>query len=227
MLIAGMVCPVSALEFATADITNPASLPPAFAGVDVVIHAAGLAHVFHNAEAQASRFMAVNEIGTKNVAEASVQAGVRHLVLVSTVAVYGGSRPDYDENVPCYPKGPYAESKWRAEERAREIAQIGGMQLTILRLATLYGEGDPGNVARLIRSIEAGHFVWVGNGLNRKSLLHRDDAARACLAALNRSDDTLRIYNVAATPCTMRQVVEEIADALGRRIRRLPYPKPC
>ena len=213
------------LEFASADITNPASLSPAFVGVDAVVHAAGLAHVFRNADAEASRFTTINEVGTVNVVQASAQAGVRHLVLVSTVAVYGGSRPNYDEDVPCRPISPYAQSKWHAEQRAGEIAQSAGMQLTILRLATLYGEGDPGNVARLIRSVDTGRFIWAGNGSNRKSLLHRDDAARACLAALHRSEGGLQVYNVAAAPCTMRQVVEGIASVLGRRIPRWQIPQ--
>ena len=208
-----------------ADILDPASLAAAITGVDAVIHAAGLAHVFRDADALVSRFSAINEVGTANVAQASAHAGVRHLVLVSTVAVYGGSTPNYDEDVPCHPVGPYAQSKWQAEQRAREIAQLAGMQLTILRLATLYGEGDPGNVARLIRSVDAGRFMWVGNGSNRKSLLHRDDAARACLAALHRSDGNVHVYNVAAAPYTMRQVVEGIAGVLGRRLPRLRVPQ--
>ena len=36
------------------------------------------------------------------------------------------------------------------------------MALTILRLATLYGEGDPGNIKRLIRTIDQGRFIWIG-----------------------------------------------------------------
>lgn len=219
--------PMTGAEFRRVDITDPASLIAAVAGVDAVIHAAGLAHVFRDTDARASRFTAINEIGTANVAEASARAGVRHLVLVSTVAVYGGSKPDYGENVPCRPRGPYAESKWRAEERARAIALAAGMRLTILRLATLYGEGDPGNVARLIRSVDAGRFIWIGDGSNRKSLLHRDDAARACLIAAMHSDGAAEVYNVSGASYTMRQVVEGIADALDRRIPRWQVPGPA
>ena len=56
------------------------------------------------------------------------------------------------------------------------------MALTILRLATLYGEGDPGNVGRLMRTLDRGRFLWIGDGSNRESLLYRGDAARACMA---------------------------------------------
>jgi hypothetical protein len=43
------------------------------------------------------------------------------------------------------------------------------MALTILRLATLYGEGDPGNVGRLMRALDRGRFLWIGDGSNRNS----------------------------------------------------------
>jgi nucleoside-diphosphate-sugar epimerase len=105
------------------------------------------------------------------------------LILISSVSVYGPYTLGlYDENTPCRPVGPYPLSKFHAELRAIEIADKSGMALTILRLATLYGEGDPGNVGRLIRSLDQGRFVWIGDGSNRKSLLYKRDAARACVA---------------------------------------------
>ena len=109
-----------------------------------------------------------------------------------------------------------AMSKWQADQRAIEIAGDNGMHLTILRLATLYGEGDPGNVARLMRLIDRGRFVWVGDGLNRKSLIHREDAARACVTAACSPGGGIRIDNVSALACSVRDLVEGLAVALGR-----------
>ena len=212
------------IDYCYADILDPASLRAAMHGVECVIHAAGLAHVFDSSQATVAPFYTVNETGTANVAQAAAQAGVRHLILISSVAVYGSSLSERDEEAICRPEGPYAESKWRAEQRAMEIAAASGMHLTILRLATLYGEGDPGNVARLMRAIDRGRFVWIGDGSNRKSLLHREDAARACLAVLGRPGVGISIYNVSAPPCTMRDVVGGLAAALGRRVPRWRVP---
>jgi nucleoside-diphosphate-sugar epimerase len=126
----------------------------------------------------------------------------------------------YDENTPCNPVGPYALSKYNAELRAIEIARESGMALTILRLATLYGEGDPGNVGRLMRTLDRGRFLWIGDGSNRKSLLYRGDAARACMAVAERPASGINIYNISAPACTMREIVDGIADALGKH----PFP---
>ena len=94
------------------------------------------------------------------------------------------------------------------------------MALTILRLATLYGEGDPGNVGRLMRTLDRGRFLWIGHGSNRKSLLYKGDAALACMAVAERPASGINIYNVSAPACTMRETVECIADALGKH----PFP---
>jgi len=200
------------------DILEPAALTRTCAGVDGVIHCAGLAHIFDKRRAAAAPYRQVNEQGTANVARAAREANVADFVLVSSVSVYGsGAGAGSDESAPCHPRGAYAESKLGAERRATEILEGSGTSLTILRMATIYGEGDPGNLVRLIRAIDRGRFVWIGSGANRKSLLYRSDAATACLAALGSRSDSPRIYNVSDQPCSMRRIVETAARHLERR----------
>ncbi|MBE3120300.1 MAG: NAD-dependent epimerase/dehydratase family protein [Candidatus Atribacteria bacterium] len=141
------------LDYRPADILDLSSLNSLFRDVTQVIHVASLSHIFNKTQAVVAPFKAINEQGTANVARAAAIAGVRHFILISSVSAYGGSRNGGAEDSGCYPQGPYAESKYQAEQCAIEIAQGAGMALTILRLATLYGDGDPGNVARLMRAI--------------------------------------------------------------------------
>lgn len=205
------------VEYIRADILTPDSLRAAMGGVEIVIHAAGLAHVFNEPPGILATFRAVNEIGTANVVRTAAAAGVRHCVLVSSVSVYGHDSKSCDETAVCRPWGAYAESKLQAERRAAEIARLAGMRLTILRMATIYGEWDPGNVARLIAAIDRGRFIWVGSGANRKSLIYREDAARACIAALHRQAKAFQVFNVSAAPYSMREIVDGIFCALDRR----------
>jgi nucleoside-diphosphate-sugar epimerase len=212
---------VSGVPFTSADILDPNSLSKIFEGIDCVCHVAGLAHIFNKSEALIAPFHAVNVNGTNNVAIAAVRAGVRNFILISSVSVYGPYTVGlFDENSPCHPVGPYAVSKYNSELRVIKIAREAGMPLTILRLATLYGDGDPGNMGRLIQTLHKGRFLWIGDGSNRKSLLYKGDAARACLAVAERPASGINIYNVSAPPCTMREVVDCIADALGKH----PFP---
>lgn len=206
------------VDFIPANILAPNSLSKAFQGVDGVCHVAGLAHIFDKSQILREPFHSVNVMGTENVANAAVRAGVQHFVFISSVSVYGGVAHDRAEASECHPEGPYAESKLQAERSLIELFQKEGVNLTILRLATLYSEEDPGNVARLISSIERGRFVWVGKGENLKSLLHREDAARACIAAIKTPAPGINIYNVSAPPCKMHDIVAEIGLALGKSI---------
>jgi nucleoside-diphosphate-sugar epimerase len=157
--------------------------------------------------------------------EAARTSGVSHIVVVSSVSVYGNYRGDScDEKVPCQPRSPYAISKWKGELRALECAAKGGLAATILRFATIYGEGDRGNVAKLIIALHRGRFVWPGSGLNRKSLIHKEDAARACLRVLERPVSSNDIYNVSAPPVSMREIVSAISEPLGHPIPRIGLP---
>ncbi len=217
----GDVCSVLNTPYRKADITRIEEIKPLLENITTVIHVAGLAHVFNQDASSGEKFYKINEIGTENVAATAAAAGVRHFVLISSVSVYGPYTDEaYDEQRPCKPVGPYAQSKYNAELRATKIAQKSGMALTIFRLATLYGEGDPGNVGRLIRAIDRGRFFWVGNGSNRKSLLYKGDAARAVMAVIQRPASGVNIFNISAPPCTMREIVDGIGDALGKH----PFP---
>lgn len=68
------------------DLRDPASVRPAFAGADVVFHAATASPA---AESAANRALmtAVNVGGTRNVIDAAVAAGVPRLVFTSSASV--------------------------------------------------------------------------------------------------------------------------------------------
>ncbi len=211
-------------SYRPADLRNPAETEALLDGVDCVINASGIAHIF-NRTAETDKLMyAVNGDAAGALARAAVRAGVSHLVLISSVGVYGSpGTPSVDEAFPCSPSGPYEESKYQGERQAAAAVSGSRTRLTILRPATIYGPGDRGNVARLIRTIDHGRFVWIGDGRNLKSLVFREDFARACVrAALGGSDSD--VYNVSAPPETMRAIVDSIAEALGKRPPRLSIP---
>ena len=211
--------------YRAADLCDREALPDLVAGVDVVIHAAGLAHQHRATMSQNAEFFRINAVGTENVVRAAAAAGCRRIVLVSSVAVYGGGWPRKTEAAKCQPIGPYAESKMEAECVAAEIAGAFCIELVVLRMATLYGENDPGNVGRLLRAIERGRFVWLGRGENRKSLVHVEDAARACVLATCRQElPRDRTFNIASEPCRMCAVVSALHAALGRRPPPLHVP---
>lgn len=218
---------VDGIESCVGNIGEIATLRKASEGVAAVVHAAGMAHVFGASARNPTRFYEVNEAGTDNLVQAALGAGVSHIVLVSSVAVYGThADAECDETIACQPQGHYAKSKWQGEQRAIERMTKGDGALTILRFATIYGEGDRGNVARLIGALDRGRFIWPGSGENQKSLIYRQDAARACICALERPARGTELFNVSSSPASMRAIVTTICGALGRPTPRLEIPLP-
>ncbi|MBS1802800.1 MAG: NAD(P)-dependent oxidoreductase [Acidobacteria bacterium] len=215
------------VEIVTGDLADEDLISGACSGVSAVIHAAGLAHVFGRAAKDVEQFTAINEQRTARLIKSAVKAGISNVVLVSSVSVYGGYTGETcNEDQPCNPIGPYAVSKWKAEQQAIQHMSGSDASLSILRFATIYGEGDRGNVARLIRSLQSGQFLWLGLGLNQKSLIYKRDAARACIIALESSKPGIHTFNVSSSPTSMREIVSAICGAINRPTPRLAIPQP-
>jgi len=220
-----------------ADITEYQNLAPIadLEKVDVIIHSAGLAHQFGNRTEK--EFWEVNVLGTENIARLGADLKVKHFILISSVAVYGiteeaANLDNYDlgtykfgitEEAVCQPQGFYARSKLESEKVAQKIFAENKIVLTILRLATVVGEEDRGNVARLIKAIDKKRFFWIGAGENFKSLIYKGDAAKACLKILRKTAGT-EIFNVTAEPSTMKEIVSEIENNLGIKTSKFSIP---
>jgi UDP-glucose 4-epimerase len=216
--------PDSPPNYFQVDITKPGTLASAMSNVNCVIHAAGLAHQFQKTDDEL--FIRNNIEGTANVARAAAAAGVKHFVLISSITVYG--RHDgvlVDETTACAPETFYAKSKFLAEERAIDLLGTTGACVTVLRLTVVYGEGDGGNIFRLMKTIDRNRFFWIGKGENRKTIVHRDDVARACVAVLKRQCAGVNVYNVAGYAPTMRELVEIMSTELDRKPWSFRIPK--
>lgn len=205
---------ISGIEYTCGDIRDPAAIAAAMRGVHTVIHSAGLAHT----RAPAERFHEVNVTGTENVIQAARSTGISRLVLVSSVSVYGSRPPQLcSEQVSPQPDTPYASSKLHAEELVADAAASGDMSAVILRMATIYGEEDRGNLAQLIRAIIRNRFLPVGDGSNRKTLIYRSDAAEACVRAALATANGCDIYNVGTGSHRMDSIVAAISEHMGKR----------
>src|SRR5690554_915924 len=69
------------------DVTDAASLIPAVEGVDVVFHLAAKLHINNPSPELAKEYHRVNVEGTRNVARAAREAGVRRFIHFSTINV--------------------------------------------------------------------------------------------------------------------------------------------
>jgi len=184
---------------------------------DILIHCAGLAHQFR--EVSREEFWEINVKGTENICRLAFKLGVKKIVLISAVAVYGqAGKTLIDESFVCQPKGDYAESKRQAEIESIDFCKENKINLIILRPSTIIGEGDKGNTARLITTIYKNKFIWIGNGENKKSLIYKKDVAKAVISILSKKKKSaIEIFNVSAEPVSMKNIVEKICQALNKK----------
>lgn len=212
------------IELVRGDITDPNDVArlESLGPFDAVIHSAGLAHQF--GDTPDLDFNKTNVEGTQNVVDLARRVQSGHFILISSTAVYGIREGAIDEDSECRPETPYARSKFEAERICRETCERGNIPLTIFRLAPVLGEKGVGNVPRLISAIDRGRFVWLGNGENRKALIYVGDVADACLRLLRQKRGATEVFNLAADPISMAELVDTISATLGKSVPRLHVP---
>jgi nucleoside-diphosphate-sugar epimerase len=202
----------------------------ALAGVDVVVHLAGLAHLpDETAAAAADTFARVNVEGTARLAAAAVGSGVRRLVLMSSALVHGQAspgRPFLEDDAPA-PETPYARSKLDSETRLMEAARGSALEWVVLRPPMVYGPGARGNFRRLVQLVRASVPLPLGAATAPKSFIGIDNLADAVVRAVEHPRAANQVFLVADAETTSTVgLVRHIAAALQQRVWT-PYVPPA
>ncbi len=147
---------------------------------DVVLHAAGKAHVVPRTLKEEKLFYDINLEGTKKVCAALEKIGVpKSFIFISTVAVYGCDIGEMiTEEHSLEGTIPYAKSKLLAEQFLQEWCKKNNVILTILRPSLIAGKNPPGNLGAMIKGISTGKYLSIAGGVSRKSVLMACDIAK-------------------------------------------------
>jgi nucleoside-diphosphate-sugar epimerase len=185
-----------------ADITDPSTLGAAVEGVESVIHAAATTSETAPDESLSWR---TNVAGTRNLLQACRDAGVRRWIQISSLSANPGNT------------SVYGRSKFAADEEVRR----SGLQWTILQPGTIYGPGNRGLFAKMVRLTSAVPVVPViGAGTQLMRPIHVDDVAEAALTCLDHETTVRRTYSLGG-----RDVVT-FNDFLRRLMEAQGKPKP-
>ncbi|MEO5951034.1 MAG: dTDP-4-dehydrorhamnose reductase, partial [Chloroflexia bacterium] len=120
-------------------------------GPHTVIHPAAYTNV-DGAESNPAEAYAINALGTRNLALASVASGAQ-LVYVSTNMVFWSDdpRPPFNEWDTRTPRGAYATSKYAGEHYIEHLMQ----RFYIARVSWLYGKQGDSFVHKIVRAADA------------------------------------------------------------------------
>lgn len=192
------------------------SVPELPVQYDVVLHAAGKAHVVPKTEEEKKLFFDINYQGTRNLCKALERVGVpKALVFISTVAVYGCEYGELiTEEHELDGDTPYANSKIMAEEYLTKWCSEHGVVLGILRPSLLAGKNAPGNLGAMVNGVKKGFYMNISGGKVVKSVLMVEDIARILPLVAKKGG----IYNVCDTrQPSFGEISESVARQLGKR----------
>jgi nucleoside-diphosphate-sugar epimerase len=192
------------------------------AAADVLVHTAAALPLWDD---ETIREVTID--GTRSVLWAAKEAGVSHVVYVSSTAVYGthDHHPITEESA-LDGVGPYGEAKIEAENVCRDFRRMG-MCMPILRPKTFIGPQRLGVFQVLFDWVEDGANVpLVGWGSNRYQLLHVHDLVRAMELLFTEEEGAVNeTFNVGATDfATMKADFQALVDHAGTGKRVLGTP---
>lgn len=203
-------------EVVLADLCDPgngqqhsASLQQACADIDVIFHLAAYAHVNHTSR---KLLVDTNVHGSRRLLQAAQQAGVRRIVLFSSILA---ATADTD----------YGQSKREAERLLLDAAMTDGIEVCCLRPANVYGPGMQGNLQTLIRLIDKRLFPPLPARAGQMSLVGVEDLCQAALLAAIDPQANGKTYTVTdGQSYALHDIEQAIRLALGQRLRRWSVP---
>lgn len=210
------------------DLRDTGSIESAMRDVDVVYHCAA---VTTNAATWASHYD-TNVRGTGTLLEKALEAGVKRVLHVSSVIVYGlegrRDRSLVRESDPCTQNSDrwshYMRSKIAADQLALRFSQEKGLPVTVLRLGILYGPGGgrlPGHGLLQLGSVR----FLIGNGHNPLPYTYVGNAVDCLLLASICPQAIGEVYNVVDEPqVSVRDAVSNIVGITGEPMNIVPVP---
>jgi dihydroflavonol-4-reductase len=208
------------VELVEVDLQEGGGIGEAVAGMDAVIHCAGLTR------GSPEELFAANQQATRALLDACVGSagGPVRFVFCSSQAAAGPSAIDRPREVEdrASPSSDYGRSKLAAERDVLERADR--LEVTVLRPVAVYGPRDADTLP-YFKMANGGVFVIPGLRHRLLQLVHARDVATAMLAGVERREAVGQTFFVAHPELlSWKRLAEAISKAVGRRTVKLRVP---
>lgn len=174
------------------------------AGVDALVHCA-----YDFKPLRRDEIRAVNVDGARKLFQAARAAGVGKIICISSISAYEGCR------------SLYGQAKLEIEKLALENGALA------IRPGLVYGSGPGGMFGKLTAQVRKSSVIpMIGDGSQIQFLVHHEDlCAFIERCASGEVKITPRILTAAnEQPWAFKQLLLEIARALGRKPKFIPLP---
>jgi UDP-glucose 4-epimerase len=221
------------IEVHRGDLTDPSAVAKAMEGVEYVLHQAAIPSVPRSIEDPIGSDL-VNVHGTVTLLNAARRAGVRRVVYAASSSAYGEKAPGQAkvETMMPDPLSPYAAAKLAGEYYLKVFHASYGLETVALRYFNVFGpRQDPKShyaavIPNFVTAALKGRPATIyGDGLQSRDFCFVDNAVEANLLACTAKGAAGEVFNIACgESTTLIQVVEAIAEIVGRRVEPLHGP---
>jgi nucleoside-diphosphate-sugar epimerase len=175
----------------------------ALEGTDVLVHCA-----YDFRPVRRRDIEAVNVGGTARLLQSAQQAGVRRIILISTISAFEGCR------------SKYGHAKLKMERLALDA---GGV---VVRPGLVYGPRPGGMFGKLAGVVKKARVIpLVGLGNQPQYLVHQDDLCKLLIDLANTDVRPDRpIIAAHEQQWTFKQILRSLAGARGKRVLLVPFP---
>lgn len=207
-------------------VTEPEQLKRTFEGAEYVFHLAAIPSVAKSINDPALT-TEVNLTGTMNVLIASLETGVKKVVIASSASVYGNiSTLPLTEDMRTYPESPYGAQKLGGEHYCRVFNEIFGIATTSLRYFNVYGPNqDPGSeyspvIPKFISNIAKNTPPTIfGHGDQTRDFIFVEDVVHANILAAKNTTSDGKVMNIACGQETsINHLASKIVELMGKEI---------
>jgi nucleoside-diphosphate-sugar epimerase len=214
--------PPEASSAVVGDLARPQNMSAALAGVDAVIHSAGIAHAMSGVPEDDYRVL--NTEATIGLARAAERAGAKRFVFLSSIRAQSGPVAGgvLTEDLEPRPTDAYGQSKLAAEQGLAKLA----LDWVALRPVLVYGPGMKGNMAALLRLARSPYPLPLAGLSGKRSLLALDNLVAAIDTVLAAPGSLRRPLIVAdPEPLTVAAMIAAMREGLGRAPALFPVPR--
>ena len=212
------------------DINSKTNWKDHLKGFDCVIHCAGLTHQMSSIK-DINVYNLVNIDGTKRLAEQSVEAGIKRLVFLSSVKVNGEStyqinmKQKFSYEDKPNPQDLYAKSKLGAEKSLWEISSRTGLEVVVVRLPLVYGNGVKGNLERLIKLVKSRIPLPLSLVKNQRSMIGIDNLVDLLIRCIDHPEASGKTFLASdGEDLSTPELIKLIASSMGRKANLFPCP---
>lgn len=198
----------------TGDVLDLESLVRLVSGVERVFHVAGINEMCSPDPARMAR---VNIVGTANVRDACVAAGVSRLIHTSSAVAIGEMKGTVGSEASPH-RGFYLSSYERSKHISEQVVLEGtpGLEVICVNPSSVQGPGRATGTGKLILDVMRGRLPFLVE--TTVSIVDIDDCARGHLLAADQGHPGER-YLISGVSMTIREAIALLAQVSGLTIK--------